>query len=172
MCQDFLTNRNQYVKIGNVTPTVVTTNTGAPHCPDSLFYTSDCKPIRENSNDNLLTNNDETAHGEKIGKLSTWCSANYLELKKKKTKEIIVDFRKKKQTPQPPPPPLVLQNENVERVTSYKYLGDWSKNIQLLVKKGQQRLYGNSKKLQNGQDNSTTFPPRACRNCTDIISIF
>ena len=29
-----------------------------------------------------------------------------------------MDFRKKKQTP----PPLVLQNKNVERVTSYKYL--------------------------------------------------
>ena len=29
-----------------------------------------------------------------------------------------MDFRKKTQTP----PPLVLQNKNVERVTSYKYL--------------------------------------------------
>ena len=70
---------------------------------DSLQY-ADNKSLT-----GLITNNDETAYHEEIGKLSTWCSANYLELKKK-TKEIIVDFTKKKQTP----PSLMLQNENVE----------------------------------------------------------
>ena len=72
------------------------------------LYTSDCKTIRENSNDilvkyaddkcltGLISKNDERAYCEEIGKLSTWCNANYLELNMKKTKEIIVDFRKKK----------------------------------------------------------------------------
>ena len=113
---DSLTKRNEYVKIGNITSTVSTTNTDATQdCVVSpiLFslYTSDCKPIRENSNDilvkhadakcftGLITNNDETAYLEEIGKLSTRCSANYLEFNTKKSKQMIVDFRKKKQTP-------------------------------------------------------------------------
>ena len=100
---DFLTNRNQYVKIGNITYIVSTTSTGAPQgCVISLIlfalYTSDCKPIRENRNyilvkyaddkclTGLITNNIETAR---------WCSVNYLEHNTKKTKENVVDFRKK-----------------------------------------------------------------------------
>ena len=87
------------------------------------------KPIRENSNDilvkyaddkcltRLISNNDETAYREEIGKLSTWCNANYLDLNTKKTKENC-GLQKEKQTS----PPLVLQNKNMERVTSYKYL--------------------------------------------------
>ena len=56
-----------------------------------------------------MSDNDETAYCEEIGKLSTWCNANDLELNIKKTKEIIVNFRKKKQTS----PTQLLQNENV-----------------------------------------------------------
>ena len=67
-----------------------------------------------------------------------------LNLTQKRQRRSLWTSERKKETP----PPLALQNENVERVTSYKYLGvtiteklDRSKNIQLLVKKGQQRLY-------------------------------
>ena len=93
------------------------------------------------------------AYPEEIETLPTCNSANYLELNTKKTKEIILYFRKKKQTPQP----LVLQNENVERVTYYKYLGvtiieklDWSKNTRE-ERAAKTPLYTNSKKLQSGQ---------------------
>ena len=73
----------------------------------------------------------------------------------------------------------MLQNENVERVTSYKYLGVTIRYRKAGLEQkhptpreeraAETLLYANSKKLQSGQDNSTTFPPCACRNCTDIL---
>jgi len=73
-----------------------------------------------------------------------WSENNDLNLNSDKTKEMIVDMRKKKSTHQP----LFIQELEVERVSSFKYLGvhlskdlTWTLNTTQLVKKGQQRLY-------------------------------
>ncbi|MBN3317390.1 TSN11 protein, partial [Atractosteus spatula] len=62
----------------------------------------------------------------------------------KKTKELVVDFRRKKVKPTP----VYIHGSGMEMVDSYKYLGvhiydrlEWSKNIEVIYKKGQSRLY-------------------------------
>ena len=62
----------------------------------------------------------------------------------KKTKEIIIDFRRNKN----PLTPGLINNEEVERAESYKYLGatldnalNWNPHIMTLLKKLNTRLY-------------------------------
>ena len=158
---DFLTNRQQYVKIGDTLSTVAITNTGAPQgCVSSpiLFsiYTANCKPIGKTSHDilvkyaddkcllGLINNNDYMKFEQEVQALAAWCEENYLDLNTKKTKELVIDFRKNARTPNA----LKINGGNVELVTSYKYLGititdklDWKNQCDQLTKKGSQRLY-------------------------------
>ena len=62
-----------------------------------------------------------------------------------KTKEMIIDFRRKAVAPHSP---LVIKGEEVERVSSFKFLGttiheslSWDLNTSLIIKKSHQRLY-------------------------------
>ena len=158
---NFLTNRQQYVKIGDIRSTVTTTNTGAPQgCVSSpiLFsiYTSDCKPISEDSNDilvkyaddkclvGLINRDNDRMYKLEVEALILWCEENYLNLNAKKTKEIVIDFRKAHKTPNP----LTISGETVEQVPSYKYLGititeklNWNIQCDQLLRKSNQRLY-------------------------------
>ena len=126
---DFLTNRTQYVKIGETTSKAAVTNTGAPQgCVGSpiLFaiYTSDCKSIGEESADALVKYTDDkylagfihddvdSTYRDEVEKVVTWCSNNYLDLNSRKTKELITDFRKCSQSRQP----LILHGETVQQV--------------------------------------------------------
>ncbi len=85
------------------------------------------------------------AYREEIQNLTAWCDTNNLVLNIRKTKEIIVDFRTTIKITQGP---LMIKDEVVERVHSYKFLGvtitkdfSWSDNIACIVGKAQQRLY-------------------------------
>ena len=67
-----------------------------------------------------------------------------MQLNASKTKEITVDFRRKKS----PLDPLVINGEDIERVTCFKFLGTiisddlkWEDNIKKILKKAHQRLY-------------------------------
>ncbi|KAK0154377.1 hypothetical protein N1851_003531 [Merluccius polli] len=69
---------------------------------------------------------------------------NHLQLNTSKTKEMVVDYRRTK----PPLQPVSIEGDNVEVVTTYKYLGihwdnklDWSANTDALYRKGQSRRY-------------------------------
>ena len=55
----------------------------------------------------------------KMKKLVKYCDEQYLILNTGKTKEMLIDFRKSHNVIQP----LVIQNEQVETVWQYKYLG-------------------------------------------------
>ncbi len=116
--QDFLTGRQQVVKMGQFTSNSITLNVGAPQVEAYL--------------------------GE-VERLTSWCQDNCLSLNVSKTKELIVDFRKR---PQRPYTPLMISGTPVERVSSFKYLGvnisedlAWTAHIQTQVKKARQRLY-------------------------------
>ncbi len=71
-----------------------------------------------------------------VSSLVTWCEDNNLTLNTDKTKEIIVDMRKERRTHQP----LFIRDLEVERVSSFKYLGvhisedlTWTLNTTQLV---------------------------------------
>ncbi|KAL0195794.1 hypothetical protein M9458_009366, partial [Cirrhinus mrigala] len=77
-------------------------------------------------------------------RLIEWCIDNNLSLNIKKTKELVIDFRRHQEELQP----LEIMGEEVERVSSFKFLGihvsedlKWLVNTTVLVKKPQQRLY-------------------------------
>ncbi|MCI4385498.1 hypothetical protein PGIGA_G00051260 [Pangasianodon gigas] len=91
-----------------------------------------------------ITGRDEAAYRREVASLVTWCEDNNLTLNTDKTKEMIVDMKKERRTHQP----LFIRELEVERVSSFKYLGvhisedlTWTLNTTQLVKKAQQRLY-------------------------------
>ena len=92
----------------------------------------------------FIKNNDETAYREQINTTVQWCKNNNLLLNVTKTKELIIDFRVKKNEKMP----LTINEQAVEQVTSYKFLGTyiskdlkWNKNSVDIVKKARQRLF-------------------------------
>ncbi len=93
----------------------------------------------------LISNNDETAYLDEVERFTSWCQDNCRSLNVSKIKEPIVDFRKRQQRPYTP---LMISGTPVERVSSFKYLGEnisedrtWTAHIQTQVKKARQRLY-------------------------------
>jgi len=131
---DYLSNRPQFVKINEFLSNTVFTNTGCPQgtvLSPYLFslYTSDSRESHElctltkYADDTALTgmifNDDHSFFIEAVNRFVEWCDLNYLELNVSKTKEMVIDFRKTKTAPDP----VILKGSQVERVSSYKYLG-------------------------------------------------
>jgi hypothetical protein len=156
---DFLTNRPQIVRVGNLMSDKIILDTGAPQgCVLSpllftLFTNDFCssKPSvivikfsDDTTMEGLITNGDETMYREEVEKMVDWCFTNNLELNVSKTKEMIIDFRKNKT----PLSALSVKGREVEQVESFKFLGvhisntiGWDVNITSACKKAQQRLY-------------------------------
>ncbi len=158
----FLTSRIQYVRFKNEQSSSLTINTGAPQgCVLSagLFtlYTSDkesshdkCKIIKY-ADDTVIIGlfNDaddikDNFYMDEISQFASWCQKNHLDLNVKKTKEMSIDFRIKKDEL----PPVLINNQPVETVETYKYLGtvidnnlNGRKNAERIYKKAIQRLY-------------------------------
>ena len=161
---DFLTGRPQYVflklKTGDFTSAVLFTNTGAPQgtvLAPLLFsiYTNSCSKIFDNipiikyADDTSIQalikcQNDLSNYFSEVSRFCNWCENHFLLLNVKKTKELIIDFRKSDYFHES----IIIQNEIVERVLDYKYLGvffdeklDWIKNSESLQAKIHQRLH-------------------------------
>uniref|UniRef100_A0A3B3IGF0 Reverse transcriptase domain-containing protein n=1 Tax=Oryzias latipes TaxID=8090 RepID=A0A3B3IGF0_ORYLA len=157
---DFLTGRPQSVRIGDRTSASIITNTGTPQgCVLSpilyTLFTHDCVASHK---DNIIlkfaddtavigriTGGDEAAYRREVASLVTWCGDNNLTLNTDKTKEMIVDMRKERRNPHQP---LLIRGLEVERVSSFRYLGvhlsqdlTWTLNTSQLVKKAHRRLY-------------------------------
>lgn len=73
-----------------------------------------------------------------------WCRSNNLHLNADKTKELVIDPRRQKELHTP----LFINETEVERVKTFKFLGTyisedltWSHNTQQIIKMSQQRLY-------------------------------
>ena len=73
-----------------------------------------------------------------------WCDESYLELNMNRPQEMIADIRRRRHTDRA----IEIHDEKVEIVHSYKYLGTifedslkWDLNIEVITKKGHQRLH-------------------------------
>ena len=131
---DFLTGRPQSVRIGNRTSSSIISNVGTPqgYVLSPILYTLFTHNCVASHKDNTIlkfaddtavigciTGGDEAAYRREVASLVTWCEDNNLTLNTDKTKEMIVDMRKKRG----PHRPLFIQELEVERVSSFKYLG-------------------------------------------------
>ncbi len=162
ICQwinSFLTDRQQLVRLEELTSNTRTISTGAPQgCVLSplLFslYTNDCtskdpsvkllKFADDTTVIGLIQDGDESAYRQEVEQLAVWCSHNNLELNTLKTVEMIVDFRRNP----PALPPLAIMNSTVTAVESFRFLGTtisqdlkWDTHIDSIVKKAQQRSF-------------------------------
>ena len=156
---NFLSDRRQVVRMGNITSDPLTLNTGAPQgCVLSpllySLYTHDCtathssniiiKYADDTTLMGLIEGDDETAYRAEVGTLTQWCHNNNLALNVSKTKELIVDFRKQEREHAP----IFIDGVAVEQVSDFKFLGihiskdlKWATHTTKVVKKAQQRLY-------------------------------
>ena len=106
---NFLSNRLQFVRVGDTKSTVLVSNTGAPQgCVVSPFlytsYTNDCRSIDPStmfvrfSDDTamLALLNDFASYQSYISsvlRFSSWCSTNFLHLNVSEMKQMCIDFR-------------------------------------------------------------------------------
>ena len=154
---DFLLKREQFVKVNNTASNIMLTSTGAPQgtvISPALFsiYTNELRGSNSASmavkfaDDTALvdTSNSPTHFEREVKFLQKWCEEHFLQINVKKTKELLIDFRRKAD----PVPQLTLNNEVVERVDNYKYLGtiidnglNFNKNTDSIYKKCHQRTY-------------------------------
>ncbi|XP_059801863.1 uncharacterized protein LOC132378747 [Hypanus sabinus] len=158
---DYLTDRPQYVLLGDCRSDTVVSSTGAPQgtvLSPVLFtlYTSDFQYNSESchvqkfkfADDTAIVgcvrNGQEEEYRKLIQDFVIWCNSNYLRLSITKTKEMVVDFRRSR----PHMEPVIINGECVEQVQTYKYLGvqldeklDWTANTDALCRKAQSRLY-------------------------------
>ena len=144
--------------MGSHTSSSLTLKTGAPQgCFLSpllySLYTHDCKAVHDSNIkfaddtavDGLISKNNEQAYSNEVDRLSNWCQDNKLLLNVTKTKEMFIDFRRDQQKVKKP---LQINDSQVERVESFKYLGvhmsedlTWTKYVDSLVRKARQCLF-------------------------------
>lgn len=156
---DYLTNRPQFVRMGNLMSSTLTCSIGAPQgtvLSPLLFtiyttdfqYNSDTCHIQKFSDDTAIVacirEDEEEEYRNLVKNFEGWCQLNKLQLNIAKTKEMVLDFRRAPSSPRP----ITIDGAEVDIVPSYKYLGlqldnklNWSQNMDMVYKKGQSRLY-------------------------------
>ncbi|PIK43412.1 hypothetical protein BSL78_19743 [Apostichopus japonicus] len=92
----------------------------------------------------LIHGDDDEAYLRQLQSFVDYCDTNFLQLNISKTKEMVIDFRRSTV----PPPPVIIKGVEVERVSSYKYLGvhlndslTWGDQVDALIKTLNSRLY-------------------------------
>ncbi|XP_049911756.1 uncharacterized protein LOC126397200 [Epinephelus moara] len=156
---DYLTGRPQYVRLRHCVSDTVVSNTGAPqgtvlspflftlYTTDFSYQTESCH-LQKFSDDSAIvgciSKGEEAEYRAVVNNFVSWCELNHLQLNTTKTKELVVDLRRTRT----PVTPVSILGHNVDIVEHYKYLGvfidnklDWTKNTEVLYKKGQSRLY-------------------------------
>ena len=102
----------------------------------------------------------DSAYREEVRHLAEWCSNNNLALNTSTTKEIILDSRRNRIGTHRP---VHMNGEEVERVTSFKFLGvhisedlSWTPNITTLIKKAHNACSSSGNWLKS------IYPPKCC----------
>ena len=131
---NFLSNRPQCVRVGDIKSPVISSNTGAPQgcvLSPSLYtlYANDCRSVdpstqyvRFSDTAMLALLNDFASYQSclsSVVRFSSWCSNNFLHLNVSKTQEMCIDFRRNRTVNSH----IVINGEPVEQVDSFKYLG-------------------------------------------------
>ena len=129
----FLNDRRQFVKLGPHSSRVGTTNAGTPQGTlsgpidfniiiNDLVFNEEC--IKYVDDTTVATSNSDPLDNslQSVGdQLISWCPKNRMRINTRKSKEMLIYFGKK--YPISGVPPIVINNEGIERVSTYKLLG-------------------------------------------------
>ncbi|KAI4888440.1 hypothetical protein NFI96_015000, partial [Prochilodus magdalenae] len=112
--------------------------------PEPSVFSGDPLRYKDWKMSNIDRSEKLSSYRKEVDSLVAWCTKNNLTLNTDKTKEMIVDMRKERR----PHQPLFIRDLEVERVSSFKYLGvhisddlTWTLNTTYVLKRAQQRLY-------------------------------
>ncbi|KAG1960366.1 hypothetical protein F2P79_006258 [Pimephales promelas] len=173
---DFLTKRSQRVLVNHTLSDNLFTSTGSPQgCVLSplffIFYTDDCRSVQPNGHCvkfaddtvllSLLSSNVQH-HGPALQDFLIWCGKSCLELNIDKTKDNNVTFSPK-QRQLAEAVTTIIQQEPVEIVATYKYLGSTFDN--LLSREARKRSSKPSQRIVSlREDEYCKQSPRNCQN--------
>ena len=166
----FLHDRSQFVKFGPHTSSIGITNAGTPQGTlsgpidfnviiNDLIFNEECVKYVDDttvatSNSDPLDNSLQTATNQLI----SWCPINGMRINEKKTKEMLIYFGHK--YPISGIPPVVINDEGIERVSTYKLLGvifndrlTWHDHVQYIVSKASKRIFCISQLVKAGINN-------------------
>ena len=156
---DFLTNRRQAVKIGEIRSEWVYVNGGVPQGTKLgpvlfLVMINDLEMKSDNSShwkfvddvtiSEVVTTSNESHLQSDLEDLQRWASENDMKLNGRKCKEMTISFLRCDVDC----PPLEIDGHQLERVATFKILGltinntiKWSECVDVIVRKSSKRLY-------------------------------
>jgi len=154
----FLSDRVQFVWIGDVSSELLHTNAGAPQgtragpnafklmINDLKFNLTYIKNVDDVTFASVSRDSDDSSLQEAVDHLALWCHVNGMRLNTDKTKEMIVLFNKR--VCRDDITPIVVNSSTIERVDDLKLLGvyfssdlTWNKHVNLITAKASKRMY-------------------------------
>lgn len=118
-----------------------------------VLYTNECQSHHDGrhiikfADDSVivsLLSSDDSEHGPVVSDFIDWCKSSFLNINVAKTKEMCIDFRKNPTVISP----VVMDNQAVELVQQYKYLGTvvdnklcFEPHVDAVCKKAHQRMH-------------------------------
>ena len=154
----FLSDRVQFVRIGDVSSELLHTNAGAPQgtragpnafklmINDLKFKLMYIKYVDDVTFASVSHDSNDSSLQEAAEHLAVWCHANGMRINTDKTKEMIVLFNKRVCLDDVTP--IVVNNSSIERVEDFKLLGvyfsadlTWNKHVKYITSKASKRIY-------------------------------
>lgn len=154
----FLSDRVQFVRIGDVSSELLHTNAGAPQgtragpnafklmINDLKFNLTYIKYVDDVTFASVSHDSDDSSLQEAVDHLALWCHVNGMRLNTDKTKEMIVLFNKRVCLDDITP--IVVNSSTIERVDDFKLLGvyfssdlTWNKHVNVITAKASKRIY-------------------------------
>ena len=167
----FLTERSQFVKIGENISDLRTVDAGAPQgtragpnafkllVNDLVFKTACIKYVDDLTISTVSHDLSDSGLQEAADYLDKWCKINGMKLNTVKTKEMVLNFNNRFDVDQCRP--IVIDGNTIERVKIFKLLGvffsadlSWRQHVTYIIAKANKRVFVIYQLVRNGFDSA------------------